>query len=172
VFQFGFEPWRRRRLVHGFEEKVREALDKEREAVKERRGEVKTEGEPVELDNVVLAGIQELQNESENGAHTPQPAVDALVACIAGETAEQAQQPEEEAASLDAAEMHVPTEHPAPVHKPDYWNPEAWKAAAKELFSDKTMVTSKKDVTIIALEGAATGAAMVAIIATLFLRSS
>ena len=26
VFQFGFEPWRRRRLVHGFEEKVREAL--------------------------------------------------------------------------------------------------------------------------------------------------
>ena len=30
VFQFGFEPWRRKRLVRGFEEKVKEALEKEK----------------------------------------------------------------------------------------------------------------------------------------------
>jgi len=45
-------------------------------------------------------------------------------------------------------------------------------AALQDLFSDKIMELRKKDVTIIALEGAAAGAAIVTIIATLVFRHS
>jgi sensitive to high expression protein 9 len=50
--------------------------------------------------------------------------------------------------------------------------PESWKVAVQDLFSDKVMELRKKDVTIIVLEGAATGAAIAAIIATLVFRHS
>jgi sensitive to high expression protein 9, mitochondrial len=161
VFQFGFEPWRRRRLVHGFEEKVREALEKEKAAswVSGR------DAAEVPLDGVIAAGIQELEEEmEESGKGKAEPAVEAVVACIKGEGEGDGQQ--DEAASLDAAEMHVPTEHVR------FRRPETWVAAVQDLFSEKAMQLRKKDVTIIALEGAATGAAIVTIIATLVFRHS
>lgn len=180
VFQFGFEPWRRRRLVHGFEEKVREALEKEKEAVRERKHEAEkaVETEDVSLDSVVAAGIQELQVEMEDGAQTPKPAVDAIVACIQGEEGDQgveASTPQqEEAAALDAAEMHVPVSLLEHLRKPETWKsmPERGTTMVKDLFSDQVTSMRKKDITIIALEGAATGATIVAIIATFILRSS
>jgi sensitive to high expression protein 9 len=160
VFQFGFEPWRRRRLVHGFEEKVREALEKEKLAQAERRdgkrGEV--EGEP--LDGVLAAGIQELQNEMDDDPTNPDPAVDALVACIQGDMGQQ-----EEEAALDTAEMHIPRKA---LHMRKL---ESWKAALQDLFSERVISMRKQDVTVVALEGAATGAAIVGI-ATLILRHS
>lgn len=144
VFQFGFEPWRRRRLVHGFEEKVREALEKEKLAHAEM------------LDGIVAAGIQELEEEMEDGKQSSEPAVDAVVACIRGE-------PEEEA-ELDTAEMHIPRAL-LQLRKP-----ETWAAAVQDLFSERLIQMRKQDVTIIALEGAATGATIAAIIATLIFR--
>ncbi len=170
VFQFGFEPWRRRRLVHGFEEKVREALEKEKEAARERRTQAEkvVQAENVPLDGVVVAGIQELEEEMDSGKQTPQPAVDAIVACIEGEQdiPQAENENQEEEASLDTAEMHVP------ITLMQIRKPETWAAAAKDLFSDRVTEVRKKDLTIIALEGAATGAAIVTIIATLLLRSS
>lgn len=154
VFQFGFEPWRRRRLVHGFEEKVREALEKEKIAHAERLDAEKAQEVP--LDGIVAAGIQELQEEMEDGTQSSEPAVDAVVACIRGE-------PEEEAA-LDTAEMHIPRAL-LQLRKP-----ETWAAAVQDLFSERLVQMRKQDVTIIALEGAATGATIVAIIATLIFR--
>jgi len=175
VFQFGFEPWRRRRLVHGFEEKVREALEKEKLISRERKDETEkvVEAEDVSLDGVVAAGLQELQEEMEDSTQAAQPAVDALVACIKAEQESEGEVfQQEEAASLDAAEMHVPTTLLTRLQNPKTWQPEIWTAAVKDLFSDKVTVLRKKDVTIIALEGAATGAAIVTIIATFLLRSS
>jgi sensitive to high expression protein 9 len=170
VFQFGFEPWRRRRLVHGFEEKVREALEKEKEAARERRTQAEkvVQAENVPLDGVVVAGIQELEEEMDSGKQTPQPAVDAIVACIEGEQdiPQAENENQEEEASLDTAEMHVP------ITLMQIRKPETWAAAAKDLFSDRVTEVRKKDLTIIALEGAATGAAIVTIIATLLLRPS
>jgi sensitive to high expression protein 9, mitochondrial len=159
VFQFGFEPWRRRRLVHGFEEKVREALEKEKESAEARRREGTGKEEFVPLDAVVAAGIEELQEEMANGKSSSEPALDAVVACIKGEQ-------EEEQASLDTAEMHLPTML-MKLRKPN-----TWTAAVQDLFSERIIEMRKQDVTIIALEGAATGAAIVTIIATLLLRPS
>jgi len=154
VFQFGFEPWRRRRLVHGFEEKVREALEKEKMASKTIGDQ---EVEPVPLDGVIAAGIQELEEEMDSETGTAEPAVEAVVACIKGE--------QDEAASLDTAELHVPTE-PMKLRRPA-----TWAAVVQDLFSDRVTEMRKKDVTIIALEGAATGAVVVTVIATLLRHS-
>lgn len=153
VFQFGFEPWRRRRLVSGFEEKVREALEKEKSERLERRDADKVEEVP--LDGMIAAGVHELQEEVEGG---DEPAADALVACIKGE--------QEEEAALGTAEMHIPT------MLMRLRKPETWTAAVQDLFSDRLVQMRKQDVTIIALEGAATGATIVAIIASLLLRHS
>jgi len=155
VFQFGFEPWRRRRLVSGFEEKVREALAME----KARRVE-STGKEDVNLDGVIEAGLQELEVEMAGTKEGEQPAVEALVACIDGE------QGQEEKAELDTAELHVPTA------LMQLRNRLTWQATVKDMFSDRVVEMKKQDVTIIALEGAATGAAIVTIIATMLLRRS
>ncbi|KAH6676710.1 mitochondrion biogenesis protein-like protein [Halenospora varia] len=155
VFQFGFEPWRRRRLVHGFEEKVREALEKEKIAQAGRH-----DGEFVEqipLDGLVAAGIQELEEEMDDRSEKSIPAVDAVVACIEGE-------PEDEKASLNIAEMHIP-HISAPVL--DIRKPVTWKPAARDLFSERVIQIRKQDVTVIALEGAAIGASVVGIISYL-----
>lgn len=156
VFQFGFEPWRRRRLVHGFEEKVREALEKEKEARLAGHAGERGRGEEIPLDGILAAGIQELEEEMGDGKNYSEPAVDAVVTCIEGE-------PEavERAAAPDTAEMHVPTV----LMK--LRRPETWTAAVQDLFSERLVQMKKQDVTIVALEGAATGAAIVAIIATL-----
>jgi len=154
VFQFGFEPWRRRRLVSGFEEKVREALEKEKLEHLENVNEDKATEMP--LDGIVAAGVEELQAETEDGTPSTEPAVDAIVASIAGESAE-------------AAPLNT-TEFPVPNAWTKHWQPEAWTAAAQDLFSERLIQMRKQDVTIIALEGAATGATIVAIIATFILR--
>ena len=160
VFQFGFEPWRRRRLVHGFEEKVREALEKEKAEQASRSG-IKSEVDQVPLDGIIAAGVEELQNEMDDDPANPDPAVDAVVACIQGDVGRQ-----EEEAALDTAEMHIPRE----VFQ--LKKMEDWKVALQDLFSERVISMRKQDVTVVALEGAATGAAIVGIIATLILRYS
>jgi sensitive to high expression protein 9 len=154
VFQFGFEPWRRRRLVHGFEEKVREALEKEKVANAVARAD------EVPLDGIVQAGIQELEYEAGETPDKSDPAVDAVVAAIRRDADQQ-----EDAAALDTAEMHLPMGLLL-------GKPEAWKAAVQDLFSHRVISKRKQDITLIALEGAATGAAIATIIATLLLRRS
>lgn len=155
VFQFGFEPWRRRRLVHGFEEKVREALEKEKLA-----NAVAATADEVPLDGIVQAGIQELEYEAGETTNKSDPAVDAVVAAIRSDVDQQ-----EDSAALDTAEMHLP-------RGLLLGKPETWKAAAQDLFSDRVISKRKQDITLIALESAATGAAIVTIIATLLLRRS
>ena len=144
--------------MHGFEEKVREALEKEKESAEARRREDSGKEEFVPLDAVVAAGIEELQEVMANGKSSSEPALDAVVACIKGE--------QEEEASLDTAEMHLPTML-MKLRKPN-----TWTAAVQDLFSERIIEMRKQDVTIIVLEGAATGAAIVTIIATLLLRPS
>ncbi|PVH82091.1 hypothetical protein DL98DRAFT_514163 [Cadophora sp. DSE1049] len=164
VFQFGFEPWRRRRLVHGFEEKVREALEKEKFAAQERSHDVAKVAD-VPLGGAIAAGIQELEEEAEGGSATSEPAVDAVVACIQGE------QESEEKAPRDPEDVHVPTELMKLRERSPAWVYQA-QETFQDLFSNRLVEMRKQDITLIALEGAATGAAIVTIIATLLIRPS
>ncbi|TAQ91581.1 hypothetical protein B7494_g57 [Chlorociboria aeruginascens] len=157
VFQFGFEPWRRRRLVNGFEEKVKEALELEK-AKRGGKSGTGVEGEEVSLDKVVETGVLELQNEMDDDVRNPDPAVDAVVACIEGDE------------GGDASSEKRPLE--VPVAPMKLIRRMTWKVVAQDLFSERLVSMRKQDVTILALESAATGAALVGLIATLILRYS
>jgi sensitive to high expression protein 9, mitochondrial len=157
VFQFGFEPWRRRRLVRGFEEKVHVALEreKERQAAIGRGGGDGERGkglDQVRLDDVVAAGMQELEMETDGGAKGQEPACDALAAVISSDAI--------------GADGETKTASSKPTGNGlDYLRrPENWKTGVLDLFSDRVVSLKQRDVTIIALEGAATGAALVGLI--------
>jgi sensitive to high expression protein 9 len=163
VFQFGFEPWRRARLVKGFEDKVREALEKEKTRQDHPGGgeglaPVVARGgkDQALLEGVVAAGIQEMEAEVVDGPNNADPAIDAVAAVIQSETNEAAER----------------TTFQKPVPAGSIRKPETWKPVFLDQFSDRLVSLSKRDVTIIALEGAATGAAFVSLIAISMLRSN
>jgi sensitive to high expression protein 9, mitochondrial len=164
VFQFGFEPWRRRRLVKGFEEKVQEALQREKERLAQvRTGELSGEGSQTgegegRLHAVVAAGAQELEMETNDGGSDREPACDALAAVINKEATEGV----EYGGPKQKLDTPVELGHPR--------RPDTWQASVLDLFSDRMVSLRKQDVTIVALEGAATGAALVSLITLLMLR--
>lgn len=159
VFQFGFEPWRRARLVKGFEEKVAEALENEKlrnQAGDVSRGLVITESkeEPL-LDAVVAAGIEELDTDTV-AQDKQDPVVDALAACMDGDAD----------GTEDPSTPPIAEAEPQPAA--DWTDVETWKQGLEtlkreiwDLFSDRAISLTQQDVTIIALEGAATGAGIV-----------
>jgi sensitive to high expression protein 9 len=183
VFQFGFEPWRRRRLVAGFEEKVKEALEKEKA--------LGLLSEKQEAEHGVQVPFTQLsQTTTESGEPVPEteletdPVSAATASTISDDIPpsttseqenEQAEEPEE-AAAMETAELHIPTPSPPPTHTPifklpfDYKNIDAWKEAALDLWSSRQVSIRKQDLTVLALESAAVGAAVVGLIATSLIR--
>jgi sensitive to high expression protein 9 len=164
VFQFGFEPWRRRRLVRGFEEKVHEALKREKEALALERARQGKSGQPeggleripgdernsdeARLDAALAAGIQELEAECGDATIGDTPALAAIAAVISKD------------AKQEGNEVEVPRDPPSRFR----FDLEKWKAGVLDLFSDQIISLRKRDVTIIALEGVATGASIVCLI--------
>ncbi|KAI0387543.1 Mdm33 family-domain-containing protein [Hypomontagnella monticulosa] len=148
IFQFGAEPWRRRRLVRGFEEKVREALEEER----------------------ILREAEEAERKRIEGEYTAAATANTASAPVVAE-----------AVDREEVKTNLSTEAPveeAIVEGPPQipWretlsNPDRWKAVFADLSSDKKVAIRMRDVSIIALESAAAGAAVVGTIATiLFIR--
>lgn len=156
VFQFALEPWRRRRLVGGFEEKVLEALERERKQTSEGL-ESKYGVAPAEVDDIKT--------------------VDALIVDEGTEAAPEALMKESTVAPAQASHPEQPTtqteiQHEQHPPRLDIRDPATWRLSLEDLFSSRLIQLRKQDVTTIALEGAATGAALTALIATLIFRSS
>jgi sensitive to high expression protein 9 len=158
VFQFGFEPWRRRRLVRGFEEKVHEALEREKERQGAGRGG--KELDEARLNNVIVAGLQELEMETDTNSKDQEPACDALAAVISND-----------AIGADG-ETTTASSKPTSNRLVYLRRPETWKSGVLDLFSDRVVSLRQQDVTIITLEGAATGAAFVGLIMMYMFRST
>jgi sensitive to high expression protein 9, mitochondrial len=164
VFQFGFEPWRRRRLVRGFEEKVMEALEMEKQ--KQAQTEAKDLGPAghemgregaVHLDNVVAADIQEIEKEAD-GVKKEFPTVSGITPVINYDATES----EEKTELIGMPQRLIPT---------ILWRqPTTWKGGILDLFSERMVLLRKQDITIIALESAAAGATLVGLIVMLVLR--
>lgn len=143
VFQFGAEPWRRKRLVKGFEEKVREALEEERrleEVIKERESELER------IREAELAATKAIDEEKKAQAETrpEEPAVEPIT---------------EELPKIKISWREA------------FSNPDYWKDVYADLSSDRKVAIRVRDVSLIALEGAAAGAAVVGTIATVLLIS-
>ncbi|KAJ2987565.1 hypothetical protein NUW58_g4436 [Xylaria curta] len=164
VLQFGAEPWRRRRLVRGFEEKVREALAEERAA--------RDEAERVATAAAIAAA----------------PAVPVATPPIADSVEETTgDESEGEPVLIAASDVDVPDpnliSHPSPNlespldnHPPKrswreaFIDPSYWRSALVDLASERTIALRMRDVSLIAIEGLVTGAAIAGTVAIFLVR--
>ncbi|EXJ63480.1 uncharacterized protein A1O5_11529 [Cladophialophora psammophila CBS 110553] len=185
IFQIVLEPWRRKRLVKGFEEKVELAL-------KEREEETKTAalqpnqstaeaaasftpGEKVEAvaDNIAEQIVDAVTGAtSEEKAPTPPPLsnIEAVAESLtAQELAAEGTLP---AGSPDTLPFAVPTEEmpPQPVNGSSRWtspdSPLAWyEDSLRALFSDDhKILVSQRELTTVAMEGVAGGMAIMGLL--------
>lgn len=180
IFQLGFEPWRRARLVRGFEEKVKEALDKEKISLHTSGGMTGVaSGEALDVQGLVAAAAQETAQDSQKTGEESETGTDVIASVLAKEGSDS----NGDVAS-EASEVAAPQEPTAPAKvehdinnallylrslgKPETW--ENWRLAIEDLFSGRTVSLRKQDVTVIALEGAATGAACAGLLVALLLK--
>ncbi|KAI1482282.1 Mdm33 family-domain-containing protein [Daldinia eschscholtzii] len=147
IFQFGAEPWRRKRLVKGFEEKVREALEEERQ-----------------LENALKQAAKERKR------------IEKEAAAAAVETTVVAEPVEEPVTAELKAEVPADgllIGPPITSWRESLLDPEWWKDVYDDLSSDRKVALKMRDISIIVLEGAAAGAATIgAIAAIIFIQRS
>lgn len=157
VFQFGFEPWRRERLTKGFEDKVLAALEREREVSRIEVGEAGADtagGEAAEVTS------QSLEVEL-IGVTTPELAAGII----------------ETTGNPEANPLETQGKTPE-VSSLQWRQPNTWKeglvepcvARVQNLFSEEKVSLRKQDVTLVALEGLATGAAVAGLAVMYILR--
>ncbi|KAJ5558243.1 Mitochondrial distribution and morphology family 33 [Penicillium sp. DV-2018c] len=164
VFQILVEPWRRKRLVKGFEDKVVEALEKEKELNRALIAESATAlsalpTNATSLPEVVDRTEETLENtksllateeklapaEIDAHAHAHAHAIgETEAARVADATASQSR-------SLRTRLSIIGS----PVTSVEYW-----RQVANEFFSERTVAVSQRDVTTVALQSAAAGAAL------------
>ncbi|KAI1276114.1 Mdm33 family-domain-containing protein [Xylaria sp. FL0933] len=164
LLQFGAEPWRRRRLVRGFEEKVREALAEERTAREQAQrfaadaaataaatappsiadDEVETTGSKVEQEEIVMAAPD-----------VPMPESEILP-------------PSPSSRDTYSYKYFPQASWRETLTDPDYWR--HWRDVLSDLVSDRKIALRMKDVSLIAIEGVATGAVVAGTLVIILLR--
>lgn len=140
--QFVAEPWRRRRLVKGIAEGERGVLDELRQEVATLR--------TVLAERVIAPGGGDVQS-SETVAALDSPAG-----------------PDDVVALPEMARLGG--EQPAPSWKEVLSDPERWRPALRDLYSERRIDMRMRDATVIAMEGAAAGALVAAGVAFTLLR--
>ncbi len=179
VFQIGVEPWRRKRLVKGFEDKVMEALEREGPIGAGKLTATPTPGTPpppsdpaLETTNHHPAPITSMSQD--HNSSVSREAESSTLSLAASATS--ISQPENlplppEAPSIPAAmtppislrDASLPSLTPTELFA-------AWKDALRDLFSSRQVVVRRLDLTTIAIEGAAAGMALAGLVTILFLR--
>lgn len=163
VFQLGLEPWRRGRLVRGFEEKVREALEQGRNidsrdnVTGSGRDNVKVDWETeavMEVDGVAQKRVIESQG-SGGGAESAQ-----VETVMGGEKElENIRSIEVEGIIDQVVEEEILSERGRIA---------LLKEKFKDLFSEHQVVVRRWDLTALALEGAAAGMTVAGVIVLLW----
>ena len=163
VFQIGVEPWRRKRLVKGFEDKVMEALERESSI----GGASPTEGQKTR--GATLAGTQE-----DMEATTPADVEGALCPTSTDSSPDPLIEPGPLLPRGDLPSEALAAESPS-VLKLDARTQspmstlQSIKEWIRDMFSERQIILRRVDVTFAKCEGAAAGMAIVGMIA-LFLR--
>lgn len=161
VFQIGVEPWRRKRLVKGFEDKVMEALEREGSTVSTLPTEV---GMAQNATPAEVRGVQE--------AAAPADTEDALIPAatdpLSDSAVEEAPLPKQEEIPAETVSMESSN-----LSKLDL-QPRALMSSlrtirewVRDLFSERQIVLRRVDITTAAIEGAAAGMAFVGAIVLL-----
>ncbi|KAJ5719207.1 hypothetical protein N7493_007662 [Penicillium malachiteum] len=159
VFQILVEPWRRRRLVKGFEDKVVEALEKEKA-----------------INQAILANSVASLIDTEKSVDAP-----AESSVVAASTTEA---PSSEHAEVTPTETEVQpsilleTESPAENLAQSLYSRlagislspislEYWRQALNELLSDRSVAATQRDLTVVAAQSAAAGAVIMGVLLAL-----
>lgn len=183
VFQIGVEPWRRKRLVKGFEDKVMEALEREGPIGASKPTTVPTLETPTPPPPTEPALEAAHQN-------TPPPALSTTNLSHHEDTTFPTPEtqpptfPSENPAigSPQPEKLPIPPETPStlglsapPTSLLTSLSPTATlvalKDALRDLFSARSVLVRRVDLTTIALEGAAAGMALAGLVAMFFLRA-
>lgn len=152
IFQIAVEPWRRARLVRGFEEKVIEAIEKEKSV---NHGNILSpEDDNIAMDPHFSTPLEVIN--SEEPLHTNS----------APATINRAPAPVAEATTAAApAEAPLP---PADNYKDALNNTvEHWRRVFHDCFSDRSITITQRDMSTVALQGAAAGAAVMGLVIAL-----
>ena len=136
IFQVAVEPWRRRRLVRGFEEKVLEALEREKLNGDEDRASV--------LDSPPEESVSLINETSDAPVDTTKPA----------ESTQSTQSATDE--PTRTALSRLSSLHQTSVN--------SWRQTLHDLFSERNLAITQRDLTTIAIQSAAAGAAMMGLV--------
>ena len=160
VFQIGVEPWRRKRLVKGFEDKVMEALEREGSAVS-------TLPTGVEMaQDVTSAELQEV-HEAAAPTDIEDTQIPAATDPLSDSSVEAPLPPQEnvptEIVSVESSSISKLDLQPR-VLISTFHTIKEW---VRDLFSERQIVLRRVDITTAAIEGAAAGMAFVGAIVLL-----
>ncbi|RKF57389.1 Sensitive to high expression protein 9-like protein, mitochondrial [Golovinomyces cichoracearum] len=156
VFQFGLEPWRRKRLIQGFENKVLEALEIDKKS---------KNPDTIDLDHarseIDTTKTQDTDMIMENKDSLASTTTTADIGFVEGEN-------QEETGFLDSSNQSF-------LKKMRFYGSnslDSYAAVLKDLFSDRVIEIRQQDIAVLALESAAIGAAIVTtIFASILLHS-
>ncbi|KAI1810112.1 Mdm33 family-domain-containing protein [Poronia punctata] len=162
VLQFGAEPWRRQRLVRGFEEKVREALAEERAAREEAERQSAAAAVALRVAEETRASIK---NEAEAAA-----AAAAAAAAVPKDIV-----PEQE--PIEPEPTVAPVESPPASKIPWTWtwskellSAEYWRTTFSDIISDRLVQLRMRDISLFVLEGAVAGVVVTGSLAVFIFR--
>ncbi len=145
LFQIGVEPWRRKRLVKGFEEKVMEALDREGLSKGSALGEERKETGGSKAIDAILKSEQELTEYVLPNAHSlPGDSTLAMTVELSPISPEIEEMPEIPRTTIEAVREKI-----------------------RDMFSEREIVLRRVDLTTATLEGAAAGVAFIGVLVLL-----
>lgn len=153
IFQIAVEPWRRRRLVKGFEDKVVEAIEKEKALTRTELAAGTVPGSaglasatPEQIDSAIESSVSTLETST---TETEKPTAPAVVATTPSTT------PSESLYSRLSNISSSPT------------SLEYWQTAFDEVFSERFVSLSQRDLSVVAIQSAAAGAAVMGLLIAL-----
>jgi sensitive to high expression protein 9 len=184
IFQIAVEPWRRKRLVKGFEEKVIEAIEKEKainhiEILKPQPALTSTSLSPKEEASGTASTSTASEDSLTTNENTPAATDEAITSepvvwdsdptptIVTNITPETATETTEDSASnnttinvLEPSKSHLSRILPPP-------SLDSWRQTLNELFSDRSIAITQRDLTTVSLQSAAAGAAIMGLVIAL-----
>lgn len=154
VFQIAVEPWRRRRLVKGFEDKVVEALEKEKASTR-----VAAAGGTVSSTNPASTLPQVIDSTLEADPFTTEISSNLEVPAVTEDATSPVASTSLSISPSLFARLSSISSSPFSLGY--------WRHVSQELFSERRIATSQRDLTVAAMQSAVAGAAVMGLLIAL-----